>query len=166
MIGKSPKILSVRIIFRLCHKPGDEIDSMARMGLRPKLSARQNVLDSDLKLNIWLIFERFETIELRILTTFRSKKIEISIRQSLFFGFGSPWSTAKDHGVVPKFLCNLKWPCVIFGPNWWILAQKVWRFWQFTASVFTTEARGWPTDRWNTTKRWSRDDQGVRTLWV
>lgn len=37
-----------------------------------------------LKLNIWLIFERFETIELRILTTFRSKKIEISVRQSLF----------------------------------------------------------------------------------
>ena len=121
-----------------------------------------------LKLNIWLIFERFETIELRILTTFRSKKIEISIRQSLFFGFSSSWfgSPANDHGVVPKFLCNLKWPCVIFGPNWWILAQKVWRFWQFTASVFTTEARGWPTDRWNTTKRWSRDDQGVRTLWV
>ena len=120
-----------------------------------------------LKLNIWLIFERFETIELRILTAFRSKnfkKFKISIRQ--FFGFGSSLSRANHHGVVPEFLCNLKWPCVIFGPNWWILAQKVWRFWLFTASVFTTEARGWPTDRWNTTKRWSRDDQGVRTLLV
>ena len=40
-----------------------------------------------LKLNIWLIFERFETIELRILTALRSKnfkKFKISIRQSRF----------------------------------------------------------------------------------